>query len=114
NQPNDRGLARAGRADQRGHRSWTSAKGNVVQNGFRLLVGKGDVLEGDLAANLGEHDLAVRVFVLGRFVQDLTRAFQTGNRFGDLRSNTDHLKQRRGEIAEEHGVGEEPAECELA
>src|SRR5271157_4356696 len=92
NQTDDGGLARAGRADQRRHSAGAGAKGNVVQNGFRLLVGKGDVLEGDLPVNLWEHDLAVRVFVLRSFVQDLTRSFQPGDRFGNLRSDADDLK----------------------
>ena len=114
NQANDGGLARAGRADQRRHRSRPGVEGNVVQHGFRLLVGEGHVLERHIAADFRQRDGALRVFVLGSLVQHLARPFQPGDGLGDLRSDADHLEQRRREIAKEHRVGKESAQRELA
>ena len=89
-------------------------KRDVVQNGFLLLVGEGDILEGDVAAYLGQGDGAVGIFVFGSFVQNLAGALQAGDRFGDLGADANHLKQRRGQVSEEHGVGEEAAQRQLA
>src|SRR5271167_801952 len=112
NQSDDGGFTRTGRADQRRHRAGWGAKGNVVQNGLLLLVGEGHVLEGHFAADFRERESSAGVLVLRSFVEDLTRSFQPGNRFCDLRSDANYLKQRSGKVAEEHGVSEETAKCE--
>ncbi len=85
-----------------------------MQHGLLLLVGEADVLELEIAADRAEGDRAVGVFVLGRFVQHLACALQPGDRFGDLRADADHLEQRGSQISQEHGVGEEAAERQLA
>src|ERR1019366_8888633 len=113
NQPDDGGLARSRGSDQRRHRTQPGAKRDVVQDGFLLLVGKGDVLEGDVAAYLGKRDRPVGVFVFGDLVENFASAFQSSQRFRDLGADADHLKQWRGQVSEEHGVGEESAQRQL-
>ena len=85
-----------------------------MQNGLLLLIGEGHILEGDIAADFRERDCAVRVFIFRGFSQHLAGAFQPGDRLGDLGPDADDLEQRRGQIAEEHGVGKESAQRELA
>src|ERR1035438_5435463 len=104
NQSDDGGLTRSRRSDQRRHRTRARSKRDVVQNGFLLLVGKGDVLEHKVAAYLGKRDCPVGVLVFGDLVENLARAFQTCERFGDLGANANNLKQWRGQVSEEHGV----------
>jgi len=113
NQADDGGLARSRGPDQRRHRTRPGAKRDVVQDGLLLLVGEGDILEGDLAAHLGQRDRPLGFFVFGDLVENFAGAFQTGQRFRDLGADADHLKQWRGQISEEHGVGEESAQRQL-
>src|SRR5580700_6837316 len=87
---------------------------DVVQDGLLLFVGKAHVLELQVAANCAKRNGTVGVFVLRSFVKHLARALQSGDSLRNLRTDADDLEERSCKISQEHRVGEEATQRQLA
>ena len=81
-----------------------------MQNFLPLLVFEVHVLQNHFPAQASERHRAPRVRIFRLHFHQLARAFQSRHRLRQLRSDTDHLKDRRNEQAEENGVLNEGAE----
>ena len=54
-----------------------------------------DVVERELALDVGQRDRAARVFILGTLVEHFARALQSRDSLGQLRADAHDLKDRR-------------------
>ena len=86
----------------------------MVQHGLVVGIAKNNVAELDEAFDAAQAAGAARVLVLGRFVEHLAGALQSGERLGELGADTDHLEERRGQVSKEDDVAEIGAQGKLA
>src|SRR5271165_6319411 len=97
-------LARPRRADERGHGSGARLEGNAVQHGLVRLVGKLDLIEGDVAVNFAECVGARGICEFVTLGEDLHGAVEAGDGFGKLRADVHNLKDRRNHEGQQHRV----------
>src|SRR3954462_8268918 len=98
-------------------------KRDTIEDGAASRICKTNVVEGDIAVNGLERDHAARIFIFLCLRQDLAGAFEPGKRFGDLRTDSGDLENRRDQkseecrvgkiLAERHGAGEDLARSEI-
>ena len=100
-QADDRGFARARRADQRRDGPRLRFETHLMKNFLAGIVGKVHIFHDDSAVDAFHSDRAARIFVFFLFVQDFAGALEAGDGFGDLRADGDDLKHRSNQETEE-------------
>ncbi len=113
-QADDGGFAGARGAHQRGDGARLRVETDVEQHLLAGFVGEADVFENHFALDGAERHGAVRVFVLGAFLQNFVRAVEPRERFRNLRADADDAEYRRHQERQQRGEGEEPAQRERA
>ena len=113
-EPDDRALARTARTHERGDRADGCLERHVLEHRLVRLVREIHVIERDRTVDAPERLRAARVVVLGAIREHLLRALEPGDGLGQLCADGDDLEDRRDQEAEEHRVGEVPAERERA
>ena len=109
-QADQRALARSARADERGRRSGRRAEGHVLQHRRAGVVLEGDVVELDLAADVGQRRAVGVLLIFGRHAADLADAIEPGERLAHLRADRRQLDHRhrhqRGEREVHHQIAD--------
>ena len=102
----DGGLAGAGGAYKGGNGAGSGLEADAMEDGLLGLIGEGDVLEGDVAADgrkvVGAAGLGV-LFALGEY---LGGAVEAGDGFGELGAYADKLDDGSDHEREKHDVGD--------
>ncbi len=110
----DGGLTRAGRAYEGGDGAGSGVEADAVKDGLAGVVGEGDVLEGDVAADGGEIVSSGWLGVFFLMGHDFHGAVESGDTFGELGADGDELNDGGDHKGEEHDVGDVTAGGEFA
>ena len=76
---------------------------------MRSVVTEANVLKLDRAINVLQRYRPPRILILGTLTHNFLGSFQSGQCFGDLRANRNHLQNRRDEEHKVQVVGDVPA-----
>src|SRR5713226_9828434 len=85
-----------------------------MQNRAASVVAETDVIKFHFAVNVVQRHGAFRILIFGAFVENLLRALQTSQSFGELGSNGNDLHDGCDQEPEKKSVGEEAADGERA
>ena len=102
-QADNRGFSGAGGAHESRHCSWLGAERDLVQYLFAGVVCEVHLIENYLAVDGRQRHGPARVLIFWTLAEHLARSFQSGQRFGELRSDVDQLKHRRDQECKQRG-----------
>ena len=99
-QADDGGFSGAGRSHERGGGAGLGSEADFAEDGLTGVVLEGHVVEINVTLDGIDPADALSVFVLGPLGEDFLGAIESGERFGQLGADADHLQHGRHQESE--------------